>query len=83
MTSTDFLNYTLGIGIMVLVTLFSFALITVINLFNSIRKTSEAIKSTARDVQFVKDGFKLGMLKLMSQVLNNFILKGGEKNERR
>lgn len=80
MTSSDFLNYTLGIGFLILVGILTYTLYRASQVFAAIRGLIENLKGVANVVRLTQSRVKFTMLSLASIVLNKLFTKGGEKN---
>jgi uncharacterized protein YoxC len=70
----------ISLSSIVFVAAFVWIAINLIDTLKSVKRLAESVESTAKDIESVKDTFKVGALGIVSAVLGK--LRGGDKNDR-
>jgi uncharacterized protein YoxC len=73
MNSLDFLHICLGIGFMIISVFFALVAYQAMLTLQKIRDVLDDVKATTSDITSVKDGLKLGALKISQKVLQIFL----------
>lgn len=80
MSSTDFLNYVLAFGIIIVVFLFAYLVYCFVKVLESVKSIMENISQTSREVTLAKENLKYGVLNMIGKFLSAISRKGGETN---
>lgn len=70
MNSQDFLNYSTGVGVLILVAVLVYGVWQLVLTMRSIRRILFDVKSLTRDVRVGKDSVKFGLLSLFKNLTN-------------
>ena len=78
MEPRDILFYTLSLAVLVFVGFFSYWGVIVIKILRSTKRMLDTIEETVEDWQIIKEGVRVGLLKLLGNVLGK--PKGGDNS---